>query len=68
MYATITVLTLIGQNHKETFKCLKSGTWQIDHTVEYSIRMPAIGKKAMLITCQHNCLKPVNLVKLHIVT
>jgi len=68
MYATITVLTLIGQNHKETFKYLKSGTWQIDHTVEYSIRMPAIGKKTMLITCQHNCLKPVNLVKLHIVT
>jgi len=68
MYATITVLTLIGQNHKETFRYLKFGTWQIDYVVEYSIRMPAIGKKAMLITCQHNCLKPVNLMKVHIVT
>ena len=54
--------------HKETFRYLKFGTWQIDYVVEYSIRMPAIGKKAMLITCQHNCLKPVNLMKVHIVT
>jgi len=63
MYGTITVLTLIGQNHKETFRYLKFGTWQIDYVVEYSIRMPAIGKKAMQITCQHNCLKHVNLMK-----
>jgi len=46
MYATITVLTLIGQNHKETFKHLKFGTWQIDYVVQYSIRMPATGKKS----------------------